>query len=216
MARVSIITSVHATGAWLPEMLASIPWDMPGLEVIVTANGREDWDAVHAAATAVHSVVLRSYTLTLSDSLNVMLGGCAGEYVMRLDPDDKLPPGTLAEMLAAAEAAEQPCVVYGGYVDFGAAARVIPAGDCSIEGLRARNPGGYNVLASTALARQIGGWQEVGWEDWHYLARLVLAGAHPVKMPKPVLFHRVRTDGRWAEFYRDNDARIALVREVLA
>jgi glycosyltransferase involved in cell wall biosynthesis len=218
MARISIITSVHGTGRWLPEMLASIPWDMPGLEVIVTANGRADWDAVREAVLAypVYSAILRPHTVTLSDSLNFMLGGCCGEYVMRLDPDDKLPPGVLEEMLAAADATPRPCFVYGGFVDFGERARVVRPQPATVAALWDNCIGAYNALIDIALLRAVGGYEERGYEDWHLFAKLArYPGVTAVQMPRPTLLHRVRSDGRYAEFVKDNGARIALVREAL-
>ena len=216
MARVTIIMSVHGTGQWLPDALASIPWELEP-EVIVTANGFEEFDAVLEAAGGYQiTTPLRPTTIPLSDSLNAMLSAASGDYVMRLDPDDKLPPGVLTEMLDVADATPKPALVYGGFVDFGARARVVRPLDATIETLRNANPGGYNVLVDADLARSIGGYQEVGYEDWHYLARLVLAGAHWVRMERPTLLHRVRNDGRFADFSRTHADRLRAIREVLA
>jgi len=80
MARVSILMSVHGTGAWLPEALASIPWEMQP-EVIITANGRNDWlhvaEAEHEFGCA--NTFYYEDTLTLSDSLNAMLALAYGD-----------------------------------------------------------------------------------------------------------------------------------------
>lgn len=215
MARVSILMSCHGTGRWLPEALASIPWDMEP-DVLLTANGREDWDAVTdgAARYPVRSVILRTDTLTLSASLNVMLVGALGEYVMRLDPDDKLPAGTLAEMLAAADAAPHPCIVYGGWVDFGGRERVVEAKP--LARVASICPGADNLLLDTRLAREIGGWEEIGYEDWHLYAKLSrYPGLTAVMLDAPVLLHRWRADGRYAQMVADNDAHVAAIREAL-
>lgn len=216
MARVSILMSVHGTGAWLPEALASIPWEMQP-EVIITANGRNDWLHVVEAEREFGCANTFYYedTLTLSDSLNAMLALAYGDYVMRLDPDDKLPKGALQAMLATAEAAPQPCVVYGGYIEFGERVRRIEAGRPTLAAMRLHPPGAYNVLVNTSLARQIGGWIEEGYEDWHYQARLLLSGAPWVDAGVPTLLYRVRPDGRYAEFVRTNDARVAVIRRLL-
>jgi hypothetical protein len=217
MARVSLLMSCHRTGQWLPEALASIPWG-DDVEVLVTSNGFENEDAVRAALTDYPTAkrIYRDATATLSDSLNYMLVCATAPYVMRFDPDDKLPPGILLEMLAAAEAAEQPVLVYGGFVDFGGAARVCRAQPATLDRLRRGNPGGYNVLTNTDLARRVGGWQEIGYEDWHLFARLLLQGAHPIQMDRPTLLHRVRPDGRYAEYVQTHAARVAAILEVLA
>lgn len=216
MARVSILMSCHGTGRWLPEALASIPWDMEP-DVLLTANGREDWDAVTdgAARYPVRSVILRTDTLTLSASLNVMLVGALGEYVMRLDPDDKLPAGTLAEMLAAADAAPKPCFVYGGFEDFGDRERVVLPKTLTARVLRDHCPGADNILIDTRLAREIGGWEEIGYEDWHFYTKLLRSGATAVMLDSPVLLHRVRPGSRYATMVADNDKHIAAIREAL-
>jgi hypothetical protein len=216
MACVSLLVSCHGTGQWLPEALASIPWGA-NVEVLITSNGAENADAVAGALVGFPNAtrIYREQTIPLSDSLNYMLCKATAPYVMRLDPDDKLPPGTLKAMVEAAHATPSPALVYGGFVDFGGAARVCRVQSATVEALRQGNPGGYNILIDTRLARQIGGWQEVGYEDWHFFARLVRHGAHPVAMSTPTLLHRVRSDGRYADFVRTHAARVAAIRALL-
>lgn len=216
MARVSVLMSCHGTGRWLPEALASIPWELEP-EVIVTANGLNDAEDVFTACQG-HAVrtIYRDATLPLSDSLNVMLALAAGDYVMRLDPDDKLPDGALAEMVDAAESVAPPCFAYGGYVDFGGAARVIPARPATLDELHDRPLGGYNVLVDTALARAIGGWEEIGYEDWHYYIKLMrYPGVTAVRLDRPTLLHRVRPGSRYATMVRENSRHLAALREAL-
>lgn len=218
MARVSILMSCHGTGRWLIEALTSIPWDLPGLEVLLTANGRDDWDEVLDLAPLfdMQTVILRAETLTLSDSLNAMLRDATGDYVMRFDPDDMLPVGALEEMLAAAAEAPAPCFVYGGYEDFGDRERVVLPKPLTVKVLWDNCPGADNILIATALAREVGGWEEIGYEDWHFYAKLARhPHAHAVMLDRPVLLHRVRPNSRYAQMVRDNDAHIAAIREAL-
>ena len=164
MARVSVLMSCYGTRRWLWEALDSLPWDMPGLEVWVTANGDAPQDvAAVALAERTHPIraIYRDVTLPLSGSLNVMLARAAGDYVMRLDCDD-------------------------------------------------------NLLMDTRLAREIGGWEEIGYEDWHLYAKLARhPHAHAVMLDRPVLLHRVRPNSRYAQMVVDNDAHIAAIREAL-
>ena len=219
MARVSVLMSCYGTGRWLWEALDSLPWDMPGLEVWVTANGDAPQD-VAAVALAERTrpirAIYRDVTLPLSGSLNVMLARAAGDYVMRLDCDDKLPEGALEAMLAAADAAPKPCFVYGGFEDFGERERVVMPKPLTVKILRDHCPGADNILIATALAREIGGWEEIGYEDWHFYAKLARhPHAHAVMLPRPVLLHRVRPNSRYAQMVGDNDAHIAAIREAL-
>ncbi len=217
MARVSVLMSCYGTGRWLWEALDSLPWDMPGLEVWVTANGDAPQD-VAAVALAERTrpirAIYRDVTLPLSGSLNVMLARAAGDYVMRLDCDDKLPEGALEAMLAAADAAPRPCIVYGGWVDFGGRERVVEAKP--LARVASICPGADNLLMDTRLAREIGGWEEIGYEDWHLYAKLSrYPGLTAVMLDAPVLLHRWRADGRYAQMVADNDAHVAAIREAL-
>jgi glycosyltransferase involved in cell wall biosynthesis len=73
-----------------------------------------------------------------------------------------------------------------------------------------------NLLMDTRLAREIGGWEEIGYEDWHLYAKLARhPHAHAVMLDRPVLLHRVRPNSRYAQMVVDNDAHIAAIREAL-
>ena len=116
MARVSVLMSCYGTGRWLWEALDSLPWDMPGLEVWVTANGD----------------------------------------------------------------APRPCIVYGGWIDFGGRERRV-AGK-PLAQVATICPGADNLLMDTRLAR------EIGYEDWHLYAKLARhPHAHAVMLDRPVL-----------------------------
>jgi len=215
MASVTVLTSVHGVGHFLPEAMASIPWELPGLQVIVTANGADDIAAVRDAVLIYPAIVpiYRDVTVTLSDSLNAMLDLAAGDYMMRLDHDDMLITSMLAEMLGVAVPGG---FVYSGYVDFGDQRRVVRPGLATLDNVRRGNPCGYNILVDTALARFIGGWEEVGFEDWYFLARLVKVGAQGVRLNRSTLLHRARAGGRGAKLYHTYEQRVAEIQEALA
>lgn len=215
MARVSLLMSCHGTGQWLPDALASIPWG-DDVEVLVTANGAADAEPVRAALAGYPQAraIYRDATLTLSDSLNYMLCLANAPYVMRLDPDDKLPEGALAEMLDAAT--DPPVMVYGGFLDFGGRARYVRSKPLTRDVLWDHMPGAYNALVDTTAARGVGGWEEIGYEDWHFFAKLgVRDGLNIVQLDRPTLLHRVRPGSRYEQMVVDNARHIAAVREVL-
>ena len=216
MARVSVLMSCHDTGRWLQEALDSLPWDMSGLEVWLTANGHDDVPAVAKAETPIpiHKLY-RDETFTLSASLNMMLCYATAPFVMRLDCDDKLPAGALETMLEAAETAPRPRIIYGGWIDFGDHERAVAAKPLSQ--VATICPGADNLLIDTRLAREIGGWEEIGYEDWHLYAKLSrYPGLTAVMLDRPTLLHRVRPGSRYAQMVANNAAHIAAIREALA
>jgi hypothetical protein len=115
------------------------------------------------------------------------------------------------------EAAVQPVLVYGGFTDFDGRARYVRSLPMTRDTLWDHMPGAYNALVDAAAARAVGGWEEIGYEDWYFFAKLYARGGiNVVQLDRPVLIHRVRGDGRYAQMVRDNDRHIAAIREVLA
>ena len=84
------------------------------------------------------------------------------------------------------------------------------------EALAQYSVGPYCYLARPELFKQAGGWREVGYEDWELLVRLMAAGGEYCMVPEVVLYHRVRSDGRLAEFSKTNAERIEAIRQANA
>ena len=207
----SILTSVHGTGEWLPEALASLEVQkFCTYETLICANGQDDADVL--ARLGITPTIVNRETVSLSDALNRLLGYARGECAMRYDPDDKLPVSDNRLLVDQVELAQRGHVVYGGYMDFGERAQHILASPATADNLYRHSVGPYNYVARTDLFRAVGGWREVGYEDWDLLVRLIAAGGKPVALNRIALCHRVRSDGRLATMTPQHEAHVAAIR----
>ena len=223
MAEVTVLTSVCGTASWLAEAVLSVLRAAAGgvdVELLVRANGEAEYCDVERIMCQVHADKCRVFytdpTTSLSDSLNGMLAVASGEYVIRVDPDDALAPGGLRLLLEAARSGGPNAVANGSYRDFGERGGVYPVKPATPQALAQYSVGAYCYLARPELFRQAGGWREVGYEDWELLVRLMAAGGEYRMVPEVVLYHRVRSDGRMAEFSKTNAERIEAIRQANA
>lgn len=215
---ISILMSVCGTSQWLAEALLSVATSCADYELRLRANGRDEYPEVTRIAQLMPrwrtNVYLAAETIPLADSLNGMLADAKGKYCIRLDPDDALAPGKLVTMLTVAEAfEEQRPVVYGDWRDFGEANYDVNCGEPLPELLRYRNVAGYAYLAPAELLREVGGWQEVGYEDWDLFVRLMVAGGTGKPLHEVTLYHRVRRGGRLAQMLPQHKAHVAGIVE---
>ena len=220
MAEVTVLTSVCGTAPWLAESVLSVLRAAAGgvdIELLVRANGEAEHCDVERIMCLVNArVFYTDPTISLSDSLNGMLAVASGEYVIRVDPDDALAPGGLRWLLEAARSGGPNAVANGSYRDFGERVGVIPVKMATPQALARHSVGAYHYLARAELFKRVGGWREIGYEDWELLVRLMAAGGEYCMVPEVVLYHRVRNDGRGAAFSKTNAERIEAIRQANA
>jgi GT2 family glycosyltransferase len=174
------------------------------LEVVVVDDGSTDETPVQLRALQATEPRLRvlrhDRPRGVSAARNAGLAAARGEWVAFLDDDDVWSPRKLRAQLDVA-GAENACYVYAGAVALGEHGQVLytyyfpdPA-DLPAKLLQsAVIPGGAsNVVARTALVRELGGFDErlLHLEDWDLWIRLVSAGraAAVGEILVGVLFH---------------------------
>ena len=219
MTELSVLMSVRGTSEWLGEALDSVFAQMPlDLEVLIAANGTSEHTAVWGTAQRYDlervTVSMWDEERTLSSSLNALLGQAAGRFVMRLDPDDQVAEKSLHTVLQYARPGGR--VVYGAYLDFGTVTRIVYPKPATADRLYQHSVGPYNYVVEAEALKHVGGWREVGYEDWDLLIRLVAAGLTPYHIGLVTLKHRVREDGRGAEFARTHAQRLEAMRQANA
>lgn len=209
MKKVSFLVSVRGTAEYLPELLPTL--DNCGVphQTLIRANGEDQIADVLKYARWHDDVTYVNDPLTLSESLDDLTRLAAGPLVMRVDPDDMLPERTLHHLVMAHD--RKADVVYGHYKDFGEADRVIECKYANARNLWRTSCGPYNFLIHRDFALRVG-WREIGYEDWNMYIRMMSAGGIPKPMDIVALHHRVRSDGRLANYAGEHDTRVRAMR----
>lgn len=143
-------------------------------------------------------------------SAAVMAGFAAtsAPYVMRLDADDLLEPGALAELAQTLDSAPDAAVAWGDAQTFGLTTFRIPAPP-RLDGwlLTYTNciPGAGCLMRRSAVV-EAGGWQlRDGWEDWDLLLALVERGWKGIRVPRVAFRYRRDAHGRHMESLSDSE-----------
>ena len=200
--RVSIVVPCRNAASWLGETLASaLDQDGPPLELIVVDDGSDDGSPAIAAAAGPRVRLIRQPPRGVSAARNAGTAAATGEFVLYLDADDVLEPGTLALRVSALETTGAD-VALTAWVRWKAGVdRVFRAGTIERASLSARPeidlltdawwpPGA--VLYRRAIVDRIGGWREdlPIIQDARFLLDGALAGAEFVQIPDVGLRYR--------------------------
>ena len=176
-----------------------------GVEAIVVDDASTDatGDALAAIADPRLRIVRRSERGRLASARNSGIEAARGEWVAFLDDDDLWSPDKLRLQLAAAGAAGAG-FAYAGAVTVGAGLEPLhrwrlPAPDRLLDELLALNvmpAGASNVVARTALVRELGGFDAelshtTDWDMWIRLAAASPAAA----VAEPLVAYRLH-DGQ--------------------
>lgn len=119
---VSVVIVNYNGGAMLTECVRSVLASSVRLEVFVSDNGSQDGSIAFLRGALEYSapvtVIENRENLGFAKGCNVALPHCRGEYVLFLNPDCVVNPGTLEEMIrvmyASPEAGMASCLVLNG------------------------------------------------------------------------------------------------------
>lgn len=204
---VSVVIPAKNVAAYVGETLVSALAQGEVGEVIVVDDGSTDETA--AIVRAIRDPRLHLMTndsAGVSAARNLGARHASGQWLLFLDADDRLRPGAVAALLAAARGAPRAVLVYGDYNTIDSEGRQIgrrellkgrrkPSGDV----LARLASGNFIVNGGIALARAeafraIGGFDTSlrYCEDWHCWCRLAAIGEFEFA-PKLLLDYRLHT-----------------------
>ena len=150
-----------------------------------------------------------------------------GEYLLCLDPDDRLLPGFLSASLAALEATGADIAYCGMVIEETAASGATAEGAGRTTRREVAAPdysplllANQNFLPSACLMRR-GVWQagaryrdQTGYEDWDFWVQAALLGARFTPVQRFLFLHCLRTDGYFASArQRDGESKARIVLE---
>ncbi|OAF16149.1 glycosyltransferase [Bradyrhizobium neotropicale] len=204
---VSVVIPVKNGAAYIREAIDSALTQGGVAEIIVVDDGSTD-DTI-AIVRSIRDPRLRLTTNVssgVSAARNFGAQNATGDWLVFLDADDRLRPGAVATLLAAARGAPRAVLVYGDYNTIDSEGRQIgrrellkgrrkPSGDV-LERLASGNfiVNGGIVLTRTEAFRAVGGF-DVSLrycEDWHCWCRLAAIGEFEF-VPRLLLDYRLHT-----------------------
>lgn len=220
--KISILLPVRNAAPYLSECLDSLAaQSVTDYEVVAIDDGSEDSSlAILENRTARDDrmrVIARPYE-GLVETLNYGLSICRGEYLARMDADDRCDPRRLELQLAALESPGGPDVVSSLVAHFpqetlGEGFQIYEDWLNSLQShediLRERfieSPLPHpSIMMRTDDLRQAGGYRDKGWpEDYDLWLRLAAAGKTFFKVPQVLYLWRhhegrlTRTDSRYS------------------
>jgi hypothetical protein len=135
---------------------------------------------------------------------NRALAAAHGLFVIPLDADDYLLPGSVANLLREYGRGPHGYVYGDSYTQERDGRFMLRPAPDYVQGHMAH----HNIHVVTALTptkhwRAVGGWDERidAWEDWTGHLRLAIAGICGYRLPQPVLTYRVYEGDRMQRFY---------------
>ena len=220
--RISILMPVYNAAGTLPEALKSIAGQTLGdFEVIAVDDGSEDdtrmvLEAWRRGDRRIKPVY--AGRVGLVEALNRGLSLCKGDWVARMDADDRMHPDRLARQAALLEARPDVSVA-GSLVEIfadGAVGEGMKVYEAWLNSLVEPVDVAREIFIESPIAHpsammrreefaKIGGYRDLGWpEDYDLWLRCHAAGLRFAKVPEVLLYWRehagrlTRTDSRYS------------------
>jgi glycosyltransferase involved in cell wall biosynthesis len=212
MSVVSVLLPCHNAADTLPEALDSLAnQTLPAFELIAVDDGSTDAtpDILGAAAARDRRVqVISQPHKGIIAALNVGLEACSGNYIVRMDADDRSHPDRLARQVAYLEDHPETAVVgcrvrgypidavrqgFLFYIDW---QNSLLTNDDIRREIFVESPLAHpSVAFRREWVQQVGGYQDHGWaEDYDLWLRLYLEGAGFAKLREVLLDWRERPE----------------------
>lgn len=187
--RVAVVIPCMNDGELVLEAVGSIRESEP-VEIVVVDDGSDDPTTQTALETLeLNGVMVERHGRNrgVSEARNSGLRATGAPYVLPLDSDDLLYPGSLPQMANVLDANPEAAACFGDYIEFGAhlLIRGVPN---RIDPYRIAHTNEYppSALHRRAVLEEIGGWHRVGrkidarsdWNLWMTLAERGEAGLH--------------------------------------
>lgn len=220
MPKVSILLPCYNAAATLPETIASIQAQTcEDYEVNAVDDGSTDGTRALLEAWAAEDRRVRTMGTAhggVIAAANAGLAGCRGEYVARMDADDRMHPDRLGKQAAYLnvhpETGVVSCLVepagrvrqgFRIYLDW---LNSLTTDEAIRREMFVESPiANPSAMVRRSLLEEHGGYEERGWpEDYDLWLRLYLAGVGFAKVPEVLLYWRdhpsrlTRTDSRYS------------------
>ncbi len=214
--RIAVIVPCFNDGATLEATVQSVMEQEP-CELVMVDDGSSD----AATREALERLSARGHRVIYQENRGVSAARMAGvaatsaRYIYPLDSDDRIVPGSLAQLADALDARPEDAVCWGDARTFGD----IEAPRRSAETLDPWlisyvNPMSYSALFRREAIEASGGWQlQGGFEDWDLWMSIAEHGFTGFRVPVPSFLYRIHGKRFWAEAVQRHDAIYATLAE---
>jgi glycosyltransferase involved in cell wall biosynthesis len=198
--RVAVVTPCFNDGATLPETVASVR-ELDWAEHVVVDDASTDPDTLAAldelAADGVR--VLYQEHQGPSAARSRALAATTAPYVFPLDADDLAIADGVAALVEALDEHPEAELAWGDLQCFGRSSRLIRSPERLDPWLITYvNPLPYATLMRRDALERLGRWAGVsGFEDWELWMGFAERGWNGVRVPRPVIRHRIHANRRW-------------------
>jgi glycosyltransferase involved in cell wall biosynthesis len=213
----AVIVPCFNDGATLREAVESVSGQAGLVELVVVDDGSTD-PATVVALDALEADGVRALRQSNQGPAAATMAGVlatTANYVMRLDADDVLEPGSLTALSSALDVAPDAAVAWGDVQTFGLTSFRIPAIPNLDPWLLTYTnciPGAGCLVRRSALV-EAGGWQlRDGWEDWDLWLALAERGWKGVYVPRVTFHYRRDQKGRHMESLEESESHYADLR----
>lgn len=174
-------------------------------QVVIVDDGSDDERTLEVLdrLRGAGAHVIRQENQGLAAARATGVRATSARYVLPLDGDDILAPGSLTRLADALDADAACAAAWGDFRVFGKIDRIDPKGDRIDPWLLTYI---HDLHASLVLRRdvldEVGGWSDVVFEDWDMSLTLAEHGYRGAYVPGPQIFYRVDDDGLLANASR--------------
>ena len=216
--RVAIVIPCYNDQRFLPQALAAIGAE-EATEVVVVDDGSDD-PATLSLLDALAKTQVRVLHQRNAGPAAARMAGVAATgapYVLPLDADDLLGPGSVAALADALDTHPEAGVAWGDHELFRpSGARLLARGPDALDPWLITY---VNELPLSALFRreillEAGGYQlREGYEDWDLWMALAERGVRGIHVARLVERHREHGARRWSQDFSRNERALTVLRE---
>jgi mannosyltransferase OCH1-like enzyme len=218
--KVTIIMPCYNYGKYLGESVDSLLMQtFTDFEIVIVNDGSSDDTLVIAVKIKAANTQRRIRIINQVNSgcpavpRNRGIAAARGDYILPLDPDDKISPDFLSKTVAVLDTKPEIGVAYSHIKHFCGRQDIWESGLFDIRVLARENVVPYCALYRKSVWEMVGGYRtDVGYEDWHFWLDCCQNGVVGELIPEPLFFYRKHDGGRLVQ---DNSRRERLLAEII-
>ncbi len=197
--RVSVVIPCHNYADYLPAAVDSVvKQSFKDFEIIIVDDGSTDntLDVARALQEIDGGIRIKIFTIPNCGPSKARAHGVSmsnGEYLLPLDPDDRLDPDYLLKTVPLLDADPKLGFVYVDTVEFGDRDFRHNQSEYDFKRLCQGNILSYCSLIRRVAFDSVGGYDEGNWgyyEDWDLWIRMGEKGWYGKRVPEPLFFYR--------------------------